>query len=73
MFYQYVKESFVVPSTDAIKNLRMSQKNSVKPKVFYPNILLTSTSLSLNTQQQEIIFTDKKLQLSYFDIQRKCH
>ena len=46
-FYQFVKDSFVAPSTNVIKNSNILQKNSVYPKTFYLHSfpLLTSTSL----------------------------
>ena len=45
--YQFVKDSFVAPSTSVIKNSNIFQKNSVYPKTFYLHsfLLLTSTSL----------------------------
>ena len=47
MLYQYVKDSFTAYSINVIKNLNMSQKNSVDPKPFYSNnyLLLASASL----------------------------
>ena len=47
MLYQYIKDSFAVPSINAIKNFNMSQKNSVNPKSFYPNSYLLLTSIFL--------------------------
>ena len=45
--YQFVKDSFVAPSTSVINNSNIFQKNSVYPKTFYLHsfLLLTSTSL----------------------------
>ena len=45
--YQFVKDSFVAPSTSIIKNSNIFQKNSVYLKTFYLHnfLLLTSTSL----------------------------
>ena len=45
--YQFVKDSFVAPSTSVIKNSNIFQKNSVYPKTFYLHsfLLLTSTYL----------------------------
>ena len=47
MRYQFVKDSFVAPSTSVINNSNIFQKNSVYPKTFYLHsfLLLTSTSL----------------------------
>ena len=46
-FYQFVKNSFVAPSTSVIKNI--FPKNSVYQKIFYLRsfLLLTSTSLKI--------------------------
>ena len=45
--YQFVKDSFVAPSTSIIKNSNIFQKNSVYPKTFYlhSSLLLTSAYL----------------------------
>ena len=45
--YQFVKDSFVAPSTSVINNCNIFQKNSVYSKTFYLHsfLLLTSTSL----------------------------
>ena len=47
MLCQFVKSSFVAPSSSVIKNWNIFQKNSVYPKIFYLHsfLLLTSTSL----------------------------
>ena len=47
MLCQFVKSSFVAPSSSVIKNWNIFQKNSVYPKIFYLRsfLLLTSTSL----------------------------
>ena len=45
--YQFVKDSFVVPSINVIKNSNMFQKISVYPKTFYLNRFLLSTSTFL--------------------------
>ena len=47
MLYQFVKESFVAPSTSITKNSNIFKKNSVYQKTFYLHsfLLLTSTSL----------------------------
>ena len=80
--YQFVKDSFVAPSTSVIKNSNIFEKNSVYPKTFYTHsfLLLISTSLqnltsynkkslqkSLYTQEKKVIFTDKGLQLTHID------
>ena len=48
---QFVKDSFVVPSTSIRKNSNIFQKNSVYPQTFYLHsfLLLTSTSTSTST------------------------
>ena len=45
--YQFVKDSFVAPSINVIKNSNMFQKISVYPKTFYLNSFLLSTSTFL--------------------------
>ena len=45
--YQFVKDSFVKPSINVVKNFNMFQKVSVYPKTFYLNSFLLSTSTFL--------------------------
>ena len=48
--YQFVKESFVAPSINVIKNYNMFQKISVYPKTSYLNNFLLSTSTFLQNR-----------------------
>ena len=77
MLYQFVKDSFVVPSISVIKNFNMFQKISVYPKTFYLNsfLLLTSTIITKSITShnkkslQKLLYTRQK---KLFSLARDC-
>ena len=55
MLHKFVKDTFVLPSINVIKNFNMYQKNSVYLKPFHLNsfLLLTSTSITNITSHNQ--------------------
>ena len=65
MLYQFIKDSFVVPSTSVMKNSNIFQKYLVYLKTFYLQTFLLLTSTSITS------YYTKLLQKSLFNQQNK--